>query len=415
MTHSFQLAEITALDAADPLAGKRAAFRIPPGLIYLDGNSLGPAPHAALRELARAAEEEWGVGLIRSWNAAGWFTAPQRLGDRIGRLIGARPGETVVTDSISVNLYKTLHAALSLRPGRGVIVAEGQAFPTDLYMAQGVASARAGVTLRLEGVDGPRIEDLMGDDVAAVLVNHVDYRSGEVRDMAALTRRIHDCGALAIWDLAHSAGAMQVELDAAGADFAVGCTYKYLNGGPGAPAFVMAATRHHGQLAQPLSGWWGHARPFAFEPGYAPGQGMAPMLCGTQPMLSMRALEGALEVWDDVDLAQLRAKSVRLTSLFITLVEERCGAFGVTLAAPREPERRGSQVSFRHPNGYEVMQALIARGVIGDFRAPDFIRFGFAPLYLSHRDVWDAVGILHDILATEAWRDPAFAARSAVT
>jgi kynureninase len=415
MARIITLDEIAAWDRNDPFRSKRAAFAMPAGVIYLDGNSLGPLPHAALAAVRKATEEEWGQGLIRSWNAAGWFSAPQRLGDRIGRLIGAAPGETVVTDSISINLYKLLHAAMNLRPGRGTIVAEGDAFPTDLYMAEGVAGVRAGACLRLAGVDGPSIESLLGPDVAVVLVNHVNYRTGLVQDMGALTAAIQRAGALAVWDLAHSAGALKVELNAAGADFAVGCTYKYLNGGPGAPAFVMAAERHHGQLAQPLIGWWGHAKPFAFERSFRAGQGMTPMLSGTQPMLAMRALEGALDVWDDVDLDQLRTKSLALTDLFITLVEERCAGMGVTLAAPREPARRGSQVSFRHANGYEVMQALIARGVIGDFRAPDFIRFGFTPLYLSYRDVWDAVEILRDILATGAWRDEAYAVRTAVT
>jgi kynureninase len=415
MTTTIDAGTIAALDERDPLRGKRHAFVIPDGVIYLDGNSLGPLPKAALRELNRAGEQEWGQGLIRSWNAAGWFDLPTTLGNRLARLIGAEPGEVVCTDTTSINIFKALHAALSLRPGRATIIAEGTGFPTDVYMAEGVVSLRPGARLKLAGIDAPKIEDLLGDDVAVVLVNHVDYRTGVLRDMAQLTERIHAAGAIAVWDLCHSAGTMKVDLDTAGADFAVGCTYKYLNGGPGAPAFVFAARRHHGRFAQPLTGWWGHASPFAFDHAFRPGDGIRPMLCGTQPILSMRALSGALDVWDDIDLEQVRAKSLALTDLFIALVEERCGRFGVTLAAPRLHAQRGSQVSFRHPNGYAVMQALIERGVIGDFREPDYMRFGFAPLYLRYADVDAAVSILHDILANEIWRAPRFAARATVT
>ncbi len=415
MTTSFDREAIAALDQRDPLRGKRDAFVIPDGVIYLDGNSLGPLPKAALGELKRAAEQEWGEGLIRSWNAAGWFDLPVTLGDRLARLIGAGRGETVCTDTTSINIYKALYAALSLRPGRSTIVAEGTGFPTDVYIAEGVASVRPDVRVKLAGIDAPDIEDLLGDDVAAVIINHVDYRTGVLRDMAQLTARIHAAGAIAIWDLCHSAGTMKVDLNAARADLAVGCTYKYLNGGPGAPAFVFVASRHHGKFSQPLTGWWGHASPFAFDHSFRPGDGIRPMLCGTQPILSMRALAGALDVWDDVDLDQLREKSLGLTDLFIALVEESGGRFGVTLAAPRDHAQRGSQVSFRYPNGYEVMQALIERGVIGDFRSPDYMRFGFAPLYLRYADVHTAASILHDILADETWRAPRFAARLTVT
>jgi kynureninase len=415
MTTLIDREGIAVRDAHDPLCGKRDAFVIPDGVIYLDGNSLGPLPKAALRELKLAAEHEWGEGLIRSWNAAGWFDLPTTLGDRIARLIGAEAGETVCTDTTSTNIFKALHAALNLRPGRSVIIAEGTGFPTDVYMAEGVASARPGVRLKLAGIDAPEIEALLGDDVAAVLVNHVDYRTGVLRDMAALTSRIQAAGAVAVWDLCHSAGTMNVGLNSANADFAVGCTYKYLNGGPGAPAFVFAARRHHGRLKQPLSGWWGHANPFAFEHSFQPGDGIRPMLCGTQAILSMRALAGALEVWDDIDLLEVRQKSLALTDLFIALVEENCGRFGVTLAAPREHAQRGSQVSFRHPHGYAVVQALIERGVIGDFREPDFMRFGFAPLYLRYADVFEAASILHEVLANETWRDARFAKRATVT
>jgi kynureninase len=393
----------------------RERFILPEGLVYLDGNSLGVASKAAFTQLQAAATEEWGQDLIRSWNTAGWFDMPLTLGDRVGRLVGAAAGQTVVCDTTSINIYKTLHAAMALRPDRKVIVAEAGSFPTDIYMAEGVVSTRPGASLRLEGVDAPEVEDLIDGDVAVVLVNHVNYKSGELRDMAALTKKAHEHGALVIWDLCHTAGALPVDLDEAKADFAVGCTYKYLNGGPGAPAFVYAAARHHGAISQPLSGWWGHARPFAFERHYAAGEGIRRFLCGTQPILSLRALKGALDIWDEVDMAALREKSLGLTDLFIALVEERCAAYGLELESPREREKRGSQVSFRHPHAYEIMQALIARDVIGDFRAPSTMRFGFTPLYLRYADVWRAVEILEEILRTGAWQDARFAVRSAVT
>ncbi|PSJ55034.1 kynureninase [Pseudaminobacter soli (ex Li et al. 2025)] len=415
MTAIPDLAAIEARDAADPLRHMRDRFVLPKGVIYLDGNSLGAASKDVFIELEKAAKEEWAEGLIRSWNKAGWFDLTLELGDKVGRLIGAEPGETVVCDTTSTNIYKALHAALSMRPDRSVIVAEGSSFPTDLYMAEGVAATRPGVTIRLEGVAAENIEDLIDDSVAVVLVNHVNYKSGELRDMAALTAKAHAVGALVVWDLCHTAGAMPVDLNGANADLAVGCTYKYLNGGPGAPAFVYAAKRHHDQIQQPLSGWWGHARPFAFTQGYEASPGIRRFLCGTQPILSLRALKGALDVWDDVDLDLLRKKSIELTDLFIELVEARCGEFGVKLECPREGARRGSQVSFSHENSYEIMQALIERGVIGDFRAPNVMRFGFTPLYVGYRDVWDAVEVLRDILATGAWQDKRFAVRAAVT
>lgn len=415
MTALPDLAAIEAMDAADGLRAMRERFILPEGLVYLDGNSLGVASKAAFTQLQAAATEEWGQDLIRSWNTAGWFDLPLTLGDRVGRLVGAAAGQTVVCDTTSINIYKTLHAAMALRPDRKVIVAEAGSFPTDIYMAEGVVSTRPGASLRLEGVDAPEVEDLIDGDVAVVLVNHVNYKSGELRDMAALTKKAHEHGALVIWDLCHTAGALPVDLDEAKADFAVGCTYKYLNGGPGAPAFVYAAARHHGAISQPLSGWWGHARPFAFERHYAAGEGIRRFLCGTQPILSLRALKGALDIWDEVDMAALREKSLALTDLFIALVEERCADYGLELESPREREKRGSQVSFRHPHAYEIMQALIARDVIGDFRAPSTMRFGFTPLYLRYADVWRAVEILEEILRTGAWQDARFAVRSAVT
>jgi len=406
--------DVAALDAADPLRALRDRFALPDGVIYLDGNSLGPPPKAAFDEVNHAMRHEWGDGLIRSWNAAGWFTLTDTLGDRVGRLIGAQPGETVVTDTTSVNVYKALHAALALRPGRGVILAEADSFPTDLYMAEGVAKSRPGTTLRLAASDEP-IDALIDDRTAVVLINHVDYRSGVLRDMAALTRRAHAAGALVVWDLCHSVGALPIDLNAAIVDFAVGCTYKYLNGGPGAPAFVFVASRHHDRLTQPLSGWWGHAQPFAMSSAFQAAPGIRRMLCGTQPILSLRALKAALDVFDDVDLAALRAKSLALTDLFIDLLAPICREFGLRIITPRDPARRGSHVSVAHEHGYEIVQALIDRGIIGDFRAPDIMRFGFTPLYLRYRDVRDAAKALADILKSGAWREPRFAVRSLVT
>jgi kynureninase len=409
------LAEAEAADAADPLRGMQARFRLPPGVIYLDGNSLGPAPKAALAELARAAEGEWAQDLIASWNKAGWFAAPSDYGDLVAPILGAEAGEVVVCDTVSLNVFKTLHAALAMRPERGVIVAEGGGFPTDLYVAEGVVATRPGARLRLEGVDGTDLAGLIDDDVAVVLVNQVDYRTGRLRDLAALSAKAHAAGALAVWDLCHSAGVMEVGLNAGGADMAVGCTYKYLNGGPGAPAFVFAARRHHAAIRQPLSGWWGHARPFDFAQAYAPDPGVRRFLCGTQPMLSFRAMKAGLALFAEVSMAEVRAKSMALTERFVALAEATLGGFGVGLLSPRAAAERGSQVALTHPEGYAVVQALIARGVVGDFRMPDVMRFGFAPLYLSHADVVRAARTLHQVLAGACWAEPRYRERAAVT
>jgi kynureninase len=404
-----------ALDAADPLAGMRELFHLPEGVIYLDGNSLGPAPKAAFAEVEAAARREWGEGLIRSWNAEGWFDLPTRYGDRLAPLIGAGAGEVVICDTVSVNIMKTLQAAMNMRPGRSGIVAEGAGFHTDRYIAEGVAALRPGTRLVLEGRDGDRLEGLIGEDTAVVLANHVDYRTGALRDMEALTAAAHAAGALVIWDLCHSAGAMPVELNVAGADMAVGCTYKYLNGGPGAPGFLFCARRHLPEVSQPLSGWWGHAEPFAFETDFRPDSGIRKFLCGTQPILSFRALNPALEIFEQVDMAALRAKSMALTGFFIDLAEECCGALGLTLASPRDAADRGSQLALRFNEAYPVMQALIAEGVIGDFRSPDILRFGFAPLYIGFGEVCRAVEALHRILKMESWRGARYQKRQTVT
>jgi kynureninase len=396
-------ADCVRLDAADPLKHFKDEFVLPEGVIYLDGNSLGALPRRTPGRVREMVEREWGEGLIRSWNTAGWYDLPRGLGDRLAPLVGAAPGQVVVCDSTSVNLFKVLATALRLRPGRRTVLCDADSFPTDLYIAQG-----------LEGVayQAVRPDDLasdLSDQVAAVLLSHVDYRTGRLYDMAAITELVHRSGALMIWDLCHTAGALPIALDDCAVDFAVGCTYKYLNGGPGSPAFLYAACRHHEAAAQPLTGWFGHADPFAFDPRYAPAEGIGRFLVGTPPLLSFAGLQAALETWEKVDLGELRAKSGSLTALFIDLLPD------LDLATPEEPDTRGSQVSFRHPDGYPIVQALIDRGVIGDFRAPDIMRFGFAPLYLSHTDVWAAATALKDILATESWRDLRYTTRAAVT
>jgi kynureninase len=389
-------------DAADPLAPLRARFDLPDGVIYLDGNSLGARPRAALERAQQVVAREWGRDLIKSWNTAGWFEMPSRLGDRLAALIGAREGEVVVTDTTSLNLFKALASALTMQerasPERRVIVTERSNFPTDIYMAEGLAGwLDRGYRLHL--VDSPgELPAAIGADTAVLMLTHVNYRTGYQHDMAAVTALAHESGALAVWDLAHSAGAVPLDLHGARADFAVGCTYKYLNGGPGAPAFIWVPQRHQAAFAHPLSGWWSHASPFAMAPSFSPADGIVRALCGTQPVVSLALVECGLEVFEETDMQALRAKSLALTDLFIELVESRCAGHPLDLVTPREHARRGSQVSFTHPHGYAVMQALIARGVIGDYREPHIMRFGFTPLYTSFADVWDAVEILKDIL-----------------
>jgi kynureninase len=403
-------AQCEALDAQDPLAPCRARFTLPEGVIYLDGNSLGAMPACVPARMKQAVEQEWAVGLIRSWNDADWYPAPQRVGARIAPLIGAKPGEVIMADSTSINLFKLLVTALRMRPGRTLIIGETGNFPTDAYVAEGVAEL---THTRFQAVAPADVMAALNEQVAVVALTHVNYKTGRVYDMAAITRRAHEVGALVVWDLAHTAGAMACELNGTNADFAVGCGYKYLNGGPGAPAFAFAAERHHAALRQPLTGWHGHAAPFAFDQGYRPAPGMDSMLVGTASQLGLIALESALTAFDGVDMAALRRKSLSLSDLFIRLVDEQVPGFG--LATPREAALRGSQVSLTHEQGYAIMQALIARGVIGDFRAPDILRFGFAALYVRHVDIWDAVAALKDIMATNEWAKPEFMARKAVT
>ena len=411
-------------DEADRLRGLRDLFQLNDDEIYLDGNSLGALPRATAARVQQTVTQEWGQGLIRSWNDAGWIDLPQRLGDKIARLVGAAPGELVVADSTSVNLYKVLSAALGLvaeetegAPRRTRILSERSNFPTDLYIAEGLARQH-GMTLELLEPDD--ILDRLDDRVAVLMLTHVNYRTGRMHDMAALTRAAHQSGALAVWDLAHSAGAVPVDLNGARADFAVGCGYKYLNGGPGAPAFVWAHARHAERTRQPLAGWMGHASPFRFTPDYQPAPGIDRYLCGTPALLSMTALECGIDTLLAAEplggMPALREKSVALTSLFIELVEERCAGHGLTLASPRDPAQRGSQVCFARQEGaYAIVQALIERGVIGDFRAPDVLRFGFTPLYTGYVDVWEAVERLRQVLAEGLWREARFQRQAAVT
>ena len=430
-----------ALDAKDPLRELRDQFELPEGLIYLDGNSLGVLPKTAAARVADAVTKQWGQGLIRSWNSAGWVDLPQRLGDKIARLIGAAPGEVVATDSTSINLYKVLSAALTIAaldaPGRKVVVSERSNFPTDLYIAEALCRERG---LHLQLVEPDDITAALTPDVAVLMLTHVNYRTGAMHDMTALTTAAHAAGALAVWDLAHSAGAVPVDLHAAQADFAVGCGYKYLNGGPGAPAFVWVHPQHADRFWQPLAGWWGHAAPFEFTPDYRPAPGIARYQCGTQPILSMVALECGLDTVLAAEalggMSALREKSLALTDLFIQLVEARCAGHGMTLVTPREHAQRGSQVCLSKQEGaYAVMQALIARGVIGDFRSGnpspirqaqdrpgsgrtgsvDILRFGFTPLYIGFEDVWNAVEHLRQVLETAEWQRPEFKQKNAVT
>ncbi len=396
------LAEARAWDAADPLAPLRDRFALPPGVIYLDGNSLGPLPAAAAARLARAVQAEWGEGLVRSWTSAGWIGAPARVGGKIAGLIGADAEEVIVADSTSVNLYKLLAAALRARPERRTILTEAGDFPTDGYIAEAVAAAHPGTVLR--SVARADIAAALDDEVAVLLLSHVHYKSAERHDMGELTRLAHARGAWVLWDLSHSAGALRVDLHASAADLAVGCGYKFLNGGPGAPAFLFISQSLQPLIASPLAGWMGHADPFAFESDWRAAGGVAGFLCGTPPILSLLALEVGVDLAAQAPIELVEAKSARLFDLFAARMEARLGGEAFTLASPREAARRGSHIAFRHPEGYRISQALIARGVIGDFRDPDILRFGLTPLYLRFEDVWRAVEILAEVMASGAWR-----------
>ncbi len=393
-------------------AATKAMFHLPKGMIYLDGNSLGPLPRAAPARVAAMLGDEWGDMLITGWNKAGWMGEPMALGDRIGAMIGAEPGHVVVGDTLSIKVYQALAAGLDLNPDRRVVLSDSGNFPTDLYMAQGlIRSLNKGHELRVVAPED--VAPNITDEVAVLMLTEVDYRTGRLHDMIDLTRRAHAAGVITLWDLAHSAGAIPVELIAANADFAVGCTYKYLNGGPGAPAFIYVAPRHAGQTPVALSGWQGHAAPFAFDLDYRPNPGAERLRVGTPPIIQMAALNAALDIWDMADMNDVRARSMQLTDLFITGIEATCP--DLTLASPRDATARGSQVSFAFEHGYAAMQAIIARGVIGDFRAPDIMRFGITPLYIDESDIQAAIAIIADVMTNRLWDRREYKIRAAVT
>ncbi|AHD01361.1 kynureninase [Leisingera methylohalidivorans] len=390
----------------------KAMFDLPEGVIYLDGNSLGPLPRAARDRVGAMMQDEWGQMLITGWNKAGWMAKPKALGDRIGRLIGAEPGHVVMGDTLSIKVYQAVASALELNPGRKVVLSDNGNFPTDLYMASGLLKS-LGPDYELRVVDPEAVEDAITDEIAVLMITEVDYRTGRKHDMKALTDKAHAHGVMTVWDLAHSAGALSVDLAGCGADFAVGCTYKYLNGGPGAPAFIYVAPRHAEHVRPALSGWLGHEAPFAFDLDYRPGHGIDRMRVGTPPVIQLTALEAAMDIWDMADMASVRAKSIELCDLFIAEVEAQCPQ--LELASPRDPAFRGSQVSFKFDEGYAAMQALIDRGVIGDFRAPDIMRFGFTPLYIDEGDVRAAAEIVTDVMTNALWDRPEYMVRHAVT
>ena len=406
-------ADCAALDRSDPLRGFRDRFVLPPGMIYLDGNSLGAMPKA-VRERVSQVLDEWGNDLISGWNIHGWIDLHERVGAKIGRLIGAGDGETIVGDSTSINLFKVLAAALALNPARRVILSERDNFPTDLYIAEGlIRHLGQGHELRLASPD--EVQGAITDDIAVVMLTHVNYRTGRMFDMKGLTAAAHRSGALMLWDLAHSAGAVPVDLTDARADFAIGCGYKFLNGGPGAPAFLYAARRHHAAMQPALSGWFGHAAPFDFEQSFRPADGIAKLAVGTPPILSLAALEAGVDLMLEASIDALRAKSLKQAEVFAALMAQEVADFGFQAASPADPAMRGSQLCFHHDNGWPIMRALIARNVIGDYRAPGILRFGFTPLYLGFAELWDAVAILRQIMETGSWDKPEHHARRRVT
>jgi len=401
-------------DLNDPLAAFRDRFLIPDGLVYMNGNSLGPLTISARDRMATAVGDQWGTELIRGWNTAGWYDIPWRLGDKIGKLVGAGDGETVVCDSTSVNLFKAVAAARGLRPDRTKIVTEAGNFPTDLYVLDGLKHF-SGNAFEIDIRPREEVANAIDEETAVVVLTHVHYVSGEIFPMTGITRLAHQAGALIVWDLSHSAGAVTTNLNESNADFAVGCGYKHLNGGPGAPAFIFAAERHHESMSQPLSGWFGHASPFKFTDDFEPADGVRRLLCGTTSVLSATALEAGVDLMLEANPTAMADKAIALSDLFQTLVDETCSDFGLELRSPPDARHRGAHLSYAHENGYAIMQNLISRGVIGDFRAPDNMRFGFSPLFMRYTDVSDAVEILHDILESRSYEDSAFLQKHSVT
>lgn len=391
---------------------RKDLFHLPDGEVYLDGNSLGPLPKAAAARVQDTLQDEWGAQLIRAWNAAGWMDLPRKVGNRIASFIGAADGTVATGDTLSIKVYQALAAALDMRPDRKIVLSDTGNFPTDLYMAQGLLRTK-GQGHDLRTVAPQDVASAITPDVAVVMLTHVDYRSGRMHDMAAITRAAQEAGAVMIWDLAHSAGAVPVDLAGSGAEFAVGCTYKYLNGGPGAPAFIYVRPDVIDDVQPALSGWLGHDAPFAMDPDYRPAMSTERMRVGTPSILQLAVLDAALDAWHGVDMAQIRDASIALSERFLAGVEARCP--DLMLASPRDPMARGSQVSFAFEHGYPLIQALIARGVIGDFRAPNIMRFGFTPLYLDEGDIDRAVAVLADVMDRQSWQAPQYSVRSRVT
>ncbi|WP_019674276.1 kynureninase [Arsukibacterium perlucidum] len=406
-------------DRQDPLAATRDAFVLPDNTVYLDGNSLGAMPKIAAERAQQVLAQQWSQDLIKSWNQHNWIDLPGNVGEKIARLLGAASGQVICCDSTSVNLFKVLSSAMLMQAGRKLVLSQAGNFPTDLYMVEGLASLLGEQSCRLKLVEDSEnnalLEQALTEDIAVLLLTQVDFRSGRLLDMQRLTRLAHAKGILVIWDLAHSAGALPIELDACQVDFAVGCGYKYLNGGPGAPAFLYAAKRHHANLQQPLTGWMGHSSPFSFDKHYQKAQGITQFLTGTPPIISMSVLDAALDVFADVDINQLRAKSLALSSCFQQLVQQHSSLKQLTLLTPEQPAERGSQLAYRHPDAYALCQALIQHGVIADFRAPDILRLGFTPLYLRYVDIWQAVTTLAELMQSGEYLKPAYAVRSKVT
>ena len=397
--------DVQELDRNDPLAGKRLEFALPDNIIYLDGNSLGALPWAAKQRSRQVLEQQWGRDLVTSWNSHHWIDLPTQVGEKIAPLLGAACGQVICCDSTSVNLFKLLCAALEMQQGRRVVVSQKDNFPADLYMVEGLSQLRRDKVCELRLFEDTDIEARLDESVAVLMLTHVNFRSGKLHDMQKLTELAHEKGILVIWDLAHSTGALPLALDEWGVDFAVGCGYKYLNGGPGAPAFIYAAKHHHPSIRQPLSGWMGHAAPFSFAPNYQAAPGVQQFLCGTPPILSMSVLDAALSVFEDVDIQVLRSKSIGLAELFLQLLESSAATHELQLISPRENSKRGSQLAFVHPQAFSICQALIERGVIADFRAPDVLRLGFAALYLSYQDIWKAAHILIEIMVSKTYRE----------